>query len=363
MPYINCYECGNQISTKGSFCPHCGAPPIVEDEVQANGLTSEEVPPPIPTSIISLENRVPINIIPSVISNTLQVPPIPPLCDHPQKTKIGRKQLIYIFVILGFVSAVANYSWPRKPDHYKNVPDHQHFDTDGNPMPTPSVESSPTSDSSDTNNPNELVKLGYQYLNAEGVCKDYDKAASYFNKAAAQGDKVAQYELGMCYFTGDGVKQNLANADTLFIASAGQDFSKSKNMLIEINEIECSQLKNSLSKTFKGNNQEIFCGGHPFGTAKSVAIHEVSIKWKGEYPGTNFDDIKEFTVILTLFWEGPFTKDGYTKLSLSYDGESKGITSTQILATNGSSNEDFNKGVINYCVGFIQGYLEKQQHN
>lgn len=44
MALINCLECGKQISTKAAFCPNCGAPPSVEEVIQATTVANEMAP-------------------------------------------------------------------------------------------------------------------------------------------------------------------------------------------------------------------------------------------------------------------------------------------------------------------------------
>ena len=53
-------------------------------------------------------------------------------------------------------------------------------------------------------------------MNGEGVRQDYSKAAQWFEKAARQGDSVAQFNLGAMYYNGEGVRQNTATAKEFF---------------------------------------------------------------------------------------------------------------------------------------------------
>ena len=46
------------------------------------------------------------------------------------------------------------------------------------------------------------------YANGRGVPQDYVTARGWYEKAAAQGDGMAQYNLGALYFYGHGVSQN-----------------------------------------------------------------------------------------------------------------------------------------------------------
>ncbi|HIU91462.1 MAG TPA: SEL1-like repeat protein [Candidatus Fimimonas merdipullorum] len=49
--------------------------------------------------------------------------------------------------------------------------------------------------------------------------------------AANQGDAAAQYNLGVCYYNGEGVTQNKAEAARLFKLAAAQGDENAKNAL------------------------------------------------------------------------------------------------------------------------------------
>ena len=50
--------------------------------------------------------------------------------------------------------------------------------------------------------------------------QDYAQAQAWFEKAAAQNDPRAQYELGVLYLEGKGVKQDYTQAQTWFDKAA-----------------------------------------------------------------------------------------------------------------------------------------------
>ena len=54
--------------------------------------------------------------------------------------------------------------------------------------------------------------LGRCYYNGQGVVPNYEKAAYWFKKAANQGNAEAQYNLGLHYYYGLGVKKDLKKA-------------------------------------------------------------------------------------------------------------------------------------------------------
>jgi len=74
--------------------------------------------------------------------------------------------------------------------------------------------------------PQEQFDLGMQYLLGDGVKQDKQKAAIYLQKSSDQGDAEAQYNLALMYYLGDGVKQDVAKTLTLLERSAKQGYQK-----------------------------------------------------------------------------------------------------------------------------------------
>ena len=63
--------------------------------------------------------------------------------------------------------------------------------------------------------------LGERFaMGTEGVTKDMNQAIFWWQKAADQGDTVAQYNLGQVYFKGAGVQQDLIQAHMWFSLAA-----------------------------------------------------------------------------------------------------------------------------------------------
>ena len=54
--------------------------------------------------------------------------------------------------------------------------------------------------------------LGVMYENGQGVRQDYAQAVQWYRKASEQGDAQAQFNLGGMYAEGRGVRQDLALA-------------------------------------------------------------------------------------------------------------------------------------------------------
>ena len=100
--------------------------------------------------------------------------------------------------------------------------------------------------------------------------------------------------------------------------------------------------------------QQIFDAVHPIGTAKSTRLHELKVTWKNGVRTNRPEDIVLIEVRYTVFWQGPVTKDGFTKMSMVYDPEIERFTDTKIIATNGITNDRFAKGV-GIAVGFAVG--------
>lgn len=66
---------------------------------------------------------------------------------------------------------------------------------------------------------NSQLTLGYMYLYGDeeaNIEQDYQKAFSYYEQAAQQGDNVAINNLGSLYYSGIGVSRNLLKAVQLF---------------------------------------------------------------------------------------------------------------------------------------------------
>ena len=65
------------------------------------------------------------------------------------------------------------------------------------------------------------LNLGLAYFNGDGVPQDYKEAAKRYRAAAEQGLAAAQFNLGVVYGRGDGVLQNFIRSHMwLNIASA-----------------------------------------------------------------------------------------------------------------------------------------------
>ena len=83
-------------------------------------------------------------------------------------------------------------------------------------------------------------QLGLCYAKGEGVKADAEKAVYWYQKAAEQGNATAQRLLGVCYFEGKGIEKNLTQAQYwLELAAAQNDtdaISRLKKLKKELEE-------------------------------------------------------------------------------------------------------------------------------
>lgn len=64
--------------------------------------------------------------------------------------------------------------------------------------------------------------LGLLYTNGQGVAQDYQEAVRWYRLSAEQGNALAQYNLGVAYANGQGFAQNFKEAVRLYQLSAEQ---------------------------------------------------------------------------------------------------------------------------------------------
>jgi soluble lytic murein transglycosylase-like protein len=79
-------------------------------------------------------------------------------------------------------------------------------------------------------NPKRLVELGIRYENAEGVARDYAKAAALYCAAARKNDADAQFALGWMYANGRGFEKNDAIAAQLFSKAAANGHEHARQL-------------------------------------------------------------------------------------------------------------------------------------
>lgn len=73
--------------------------------------------------------------------------------------------------------------------------------------------------------------LGRMSLRGEGMEQSYEKALIWFKRGRANGDALCQYELGLMYLNGFGVRKDPKAASDYFKAAAEQDFTSAQTYL------------------------------------------------------------------------------------------------------------------------------------
>lgn len=79
--------------------------------------------------------------------------------------------------------------------------------------------------------PAEQFNLGRCYYHGDGVPQDYQQAVYWYRRAAEQGHCEAQYNLGACYENGDGVPQDYQQAVYWYRKAAEQGDTDAKQKL------------------------------------------------------------------------------------------------------------------------------------
>lgn len=115
------------------------------------------------------------------------------------------------------------------------------------------------------------------------------------------------------------------------------------------------KLMEQLQASFSTNKQALFEALHPLGTANSVKVHDVAIRWKEGHLHQSEKDVEQFTVRFTVYWKGPVQSDGFTKATQTYDAESERWIGGNVLNTNGITKAD-----TFYVGGYVAGSLFRE---
>lgn len=145
---------------------------------------------------------------------------------------------------------------------------------------------------------------------------------------------------------------------SMFVSGSGQSSdSQAPTPRVETPSVPLEEMMaEQLQKLAQKGKQATFDNIHPVGTAKSIKVHAVEILgWKNGIRTNRMEDIVQFKVRYTLYWSGPVTDDGFTKIEAIYDAESQKCVSSQILATNGVTN-----GQAAEAVGYAAGMLLRE---
>ena len=81
-----------------------------------------------------------------------------------------------------------------------------------------------------------LISLDDKYVIIDPSA-DYSEAVKWYRKAAEQGNKQAQYNLGVCYESGRGVPQDYSEAVKWYRKAAEQGVDYAKEQLQKLQEM------------------------------------------------------------------------------------------------------------------------------
>ena len=79
-----------------------------------------------------------------------------------------------------------------------------------------------------------MCNLGYAYNTGQGVREDMAEAIKWYRKASERGDAIAQYNLGLCYLEGTGVRRSLRLAICWLKKAAGAGHKSAKRKLARL---------------------------------------------------------------------------------------------------------------------------------
>ena len=105
-------------------------------------------------------------------------------------------------------------------------------------------------------NSEEQYQLGMKYYNGDGVKKNYKEAAKLFKMAAEQNHTLSQIALGMLYMTGGkGIKKDISSAELWFDKAANQGNALAQDYMGVIYEVEHKDPITAISYYKKAANQ------------------------------------------------------------------------------------------------------------
>lgn len=122
-----------------------------------------------------------------------------------------------------------------------------------------------------------------------------------------------------------------------------------------------TDITNKMTEIITAARQPLIEKWNLLATAKKVEIHEVVMI---DNAGNRTKSAKEMIgcfVRCTIRWEGPVTKDGFTKVILYYDKEVQRFTDSGVLASNGVLNDEFAAGAQGFLQGALAGWAAVQQ--
>lgn len=123
----------------------------------------------------------------------------------------------------------------------------QHAANDATPPDSAMVTS--LQSSAEKGDASSQYNLGVLYYSGNGVPQDYAKAAQYFRKSAQQGNPHSAYSLGNLYINGQGVPQDYATAIYWYRQGAERGDSDSQ-LALGLNYIEGKGVEKNYSEAY-----------------------------------------------------------------------------------------------------------------
>ncbi|PKY57744.1 kinase-like protein [Rhizophagus irregularis] len=127
-----------------------------------------------------------------------------------------------------------------------------------------------------------LTQFGLYYIGKILLKTNYEKSFYYLQKAAANGCKFAQFNLGGCYQLGHGVRKDIRKAFELYKKSAEQEYINAQSQLIyyygyglgtEINRVKAFELVKIIAE--KGFKHAQYLLGLHYRTGEGVDKDEI----------------------------------------------------------------------------------------
>ena len=88
-----------------------------------------------------------------------------------------------------------------------------------------------TKKAAESDNALAQTNLGLMYYNGQGVPQDYAEAMKWYRLAADQGDALAQTNLGLMYYKGKGVPPDYAEAYLWSLVAAASGYAVAAELL------------------------------------------------------------------------------------------------------------------------------------
>jgi hypothetical protein len=102
------------------------------------------------------------------------------------------------------------------------------------------------------------------------------------------------------------------------------------------------------------DRQRIFNSIHPIGQAQRIEVHDAQV-----VAGRGGEPLLQFRY--TIFWKGPVTTDGFTTVVQLLSLESKRVVETQVVNTNGLTNQDAGQLAIEFATGYLEELSRQEQ--